>query len=236
MAMRPFLAMTAAEIRKNIILPEKSAWMACHFSPYGRGLSNLPRFLPEGSLLMVDDITPLRGHDPEIITQQLIHCTESLNLQGILLDFQWPNDPEIAELVRCLSKSLPCPPAVSEAYADAAELPVFASPVPPSVPLREHLAKWEGREIWLDISTWGEDLLLSEEGCSASPISSWDLQESGFPDNTLHCHYKAELTENAARITLWRTWDDLSALLEEADSLGVKAAVGLYQELQSFME
>ena len=64
MAIAPFLAMTGAEMRNNSVLPDKIAWMACHFSPYGTGLSNLPKNLPAGSLLMVDDITPPHGHDP----------------------------------------------------------------------------------------------------------------------------------------------------------------------------
>ena len=46
MAIRPFLAMTAAEIRGTETLPPKTAWMACHFSPYSTGLSNLPKDLP----------------------------------------------------------------------------------------------------------------------------------------------------------------------------------------------
>ena len=84
MAIRPFLAMTAAEIRNTAILPSRTAWMACHFSPYGRGLSNIPSVLEEGSLLILDDITPIRGHDPEVITQQLMQAMEHLRVSGIL--------------------------------------------------------------------------------------------------------------------------------------------------------
>lgn len=230
MAMRPFLAMTAAEIRDNATLPSKIAWMACHFSPYGRGLSNLPCTLPEDSLLMVDDITPIHGHDPEIITRQLIQCRELWNLHGILLDFQRLENPETTELVQYLSKALPCPLAVSEGYADAADLPIFVSPVPPSTSLQEHLSKWTNREIWLDISTWGELLTLTEEGCKAISLSPWEFPEEGFSEERLHCHYKAEQTSSGIRFTLWRTQDDLSGFLEEAQSLGIVNAVGLYQE------
>ena len=52
MAITPFLAMTAAEIEHSTPLPPNVAWMACHFSPYGAGLSNLPKNLPAGSLLI----------------------------------------------------------------------------------------------------------------------------------------------------------------------------------------
>ena len=58
MAIAPFLAMTAAETRNHSVLPPKIAWMACHFSPYGLGLSNLPQRLPPHALLLLDDITP----------------------------------------------------------------------------------------------------------------------------------------------------------------------------------
>ena len=52
MAMDVFLAMTAAEICGNRNLPANLGWMACHFSPYGTGLSNLPKQLPPSSLLI----------------------------------------------------------------------------------------------------------------------------------------------------------------------------------------
>ena len=48
MAIGRYFAMTAAEIRGCSALPAGIAWMACHFSPYGTGLSNLPPELPEG--------------------------------------------------------------------------------------------------------------------------------------------------------------------------------------------
>ena len=71
MAIRPFLAMTAAEIRGTETLPPKTAWMACHFSPYSTGLSNLPKALPPGSMVILDDITPIHGHDSETIAALL---------------------------------------------------------------------------------------------------------------------------------------------------------------------
>ena len=82
MAITPFLAMTATEMYRNTSLPEKTAWMACHFSPYGLGLSNLPKELPPGSLLIVDDITPPHGHDPVFIAEQLIGCVDQFQCSG----------------------------------------------------------------------------------------------------------------------------------------------------------
>ena len=52
MAIAQYLAMTAAEMIGSTFLPQKAAWMACHFSPYSTGLCNLPSALPPGSLLI----------------------------------------------------------------------------------------------------------------------------------------------------------------------------------------
>ena len=232
MAMRPFLAMTATELQKNTSIPEKIAWMACHFSPYGRGLSNLPRSLPKGSLLMIDDITPIRGHDAEVIAQQLIQCTELMEIYGILLDFQQPKCSEVIELINYLSKALPYPLAVSDIYADDVDLPVFVSPAPPSVALQEHLSPWTGREIWLDVSYLGESLRLTESGCRSLPLT--DTPDDGFSDPLLHCHYRITQAESEVTLDLWRSQEDLWDLMEEGNALGVTNVVGLYQEFQRF--
>lgn len=109
MAIRPFLAMTAAEIRGTETLPPKTAWMACHFSPYSTGLSNLPKALPPGSMVILDDITPIHGHDSETIAAQLRPRLDALECSGVLLDFQRPGYEEAELLAGRLSEALPCP-------------------------------------------------------------------------------------------------------------------------------
>lgn len=84
MAIRPFLAMTAAEIRGTETLPSKTAWMACHFSPYSTGLSNLPKDLPPGSMVILDDITPIHGHDAEAIAAQLRPRLEEIECLSLI--------------------------------------------------------------------------------------------------------------------------------------------------------
>ena len=236
MAIAPFLAMTGAEIQAVSKLPPKTAWMACHFSPYGLGLSNLPRSLPTGSLLMVDDITPPHGHDPDLIAEQLTSCTEKFQCSGILLDFQRQNSPETAALAKHLAEALPCPVAVSERYAGNLDCPVFLSPVPHSMPLNTHIAHWQGRKIWLEISLEGEILTLTENGCGLTSLPCPDPSSEGFEEESLHCHYQIAVNEKAARFTLWRNQEDLRELLEEAEKLGITAAIGLYQELHRFAE
>ena len=234
MAIAPILAMTAAEIRNISILPGKIAWMACHFSPYGTGLSNLPKELPPGSVLIVDDITPPHRHDPVFIAKQLTQCVETLQCSAILLDFQRSGCEKTQTIAKHLVSSLPCPVVVSEFYAGDQSCPVFLSPVPPSTALETHILPWESREIWLEICLEGEILTLTENGCETTPFPYPDPDAAGFTEEKLHCHYKIETNEKSARFTLWRTKEDMENLLEEVETVGISGVVGLYQEWNKY--
>ena len=231
MAIDCYLAMTAAEIHGNAALPPKLGWMACHFSPYGTGLCNLPRELPEGSMLILNDRTPIHGHDPRRIIGQLSEVLETLKCESLLLDFQRPEVAETAALTREIVGALPCPVAVSEPYAHELTCPVFLPPVPPDTRLRDHLAPWQGREIWLEAALDGLVRTLTDAGSAAAPLPPGESPEGGRRDEALHCHYTIRLTEAQAAFTLYRTPEDLTALLEEAAAHDVTRAVGLYQEL-----
>ncbi len=230
MGVAQYLAMTAAELRCAGELPEKIAWMGCHFSPYGLGLSNLPPSLPQGSVLILDDITPIRGHDPVLIGEQLVDYVERLRCAGVLLDFQRPGFAQSAVLAKHLSDALSCPVAVSEPYCKDLSSAVFLPPVPCHLPLSSYLAPWQGRRIWLEAALDGEVITLTREGCTVTPLARQEPPAEGFTDEQLHCHYKTELTEEAARFTLWRTREDLAVLQREAQALGVTHSIGLYQE------
>ena len=233
MPRRPILAMTPAEIQRADQLPPKIAWMACHFSPCGPGLTNLPTDLPPGSLLVVDDWTPICGHDPDVIGQQLLECFQCLQCSGVLLDLQRPENPQTGMLAQFLTEALPCPTVVSEHYAKDLSCPVFLPPVPPSVSLKTYLSPWQSREIWLDLSRNQEVLVLSENGCETLPGDDGDVPLNGFCDGQLHCHYQIQMTDPLATFTLWRTQEDLEELCREAEELGVAGFVGLYQELHA---
>ena len=228
-----FLAMTAAEIRGRQAFPGRIGWMSCLFSPYGTGLSNFPRTLPPGALLILSDYTPMQGHDPEYITQQLLHCIETFCCSGLLLDFQRPQNEDTAILSRMLAEALPCPVAVPEMYALDLDCGVFLPPVMPSAALKDYLAPWQGREIWLELSLNGEIITLTETGAEAVPLPRFVPPEGGFAETDLHCHYRIETAQDKAAFTLWRTREDVAALLEEAEGYGVTAGVGLYQEFGS---
>lgn len=223
-----YLAMTAAEFTLCDTLPDSCAWMACHFSPYGTGLSNCPSSLPGGSLIILNDRTPICGHDPERITGQLGTLVEKFSPCGILLDFQRPDSEETRALSRILVSTLPCPVCVSDLYARELNCPVFLPPTKLTCCLKDHLASWAGREIWLEAAMDSLSLRITERGCTTEPCLA---QKFPYHDPLYHCHYQIELSDDSALFSLRRTRDDLSFLLSEAESYGVTHAIGLWQEL-----
>lgn len=231
MALPLYLALTMAEFQNSSALPEHTAWMACHYAPYGLGLSNLPRKLPDGAMLILNDRTPAQGHDPERILRQLTELAETLHYKYILLDFQRPDSPENAAVAKALTAASLCPVGVSELYAEKTECPVFLPPAAPHVPLAEHLAPWRGREIWLEAALGGEVITVTEQGSAISSLSASDVPETALEDPALHCHYRCKTFDDHINFTLWRTKDDLAVLLREAEALGVAQAIGLWQEL-----
>ena len=227
----PFLAMTAAEIRANPDFSASIGWMACHFSPCGTGLSNLPDTLPAGSLLILNDQMPWCGHDAALIFEQIRERMEALGCHGLLLDFQRPVIPEMQELLSLLCDGLCCPVGVTEAYCAGISCPVFLPPVPLHQTAADYLSPWQDREIWLELALDAEEFLLTPEGAVTAPLLPWNAPEGTHHDEVLHCSYSIHLEENSARFTLSRTREDLAPLLEEAATCGVTTAVGLWQEL-----
>ena len=228
-----YLAMTAAEMTGNSAFPRHAAWMACHFSPSGVGLSNLPNWLPPDCLLILDDSTPIHDHAPERIASELIACMERLQCVGLLLDFQRPGIEQTRKLAEYLCGAFSFPVVVSDTYAAGLDCGVFVSPIPPDEAMASRLARWRGREIWLDTTMEGLEIVLTEKGAKSIPLPHQKYPDCGLEDRLLHCHYRISLSENSAAFTLWRTKSDISAQLEEAEALGVTAAVGLYQEFGS---
>lgn len=231
MALPVYLAMTAAEFRSAEALPEHAAWMACHFSCYGTGLSNLPEQLPAGAMVILNDRTPVFGHDPELIAKQLSEIVACSNSGGVLLDFQRPDCPQTANIVKSIVTALSCPVAVTEAYAEELDCPIFLSPPPLCKPLAEHIIPWKDREIWLEVALDSQTITVTPDGSHFSPSFPADPQEPSFPEDALFCRYHTDVFEDQAVFTLFRTREMLDTLLQEAERLGVCRAVGLYQEL-----
>lgn len=229
MAIPVNLAMTAAEFCFCTQLPPDAAWMSCHFSSCSKGLSNLPNRLPPGSLLVLDDQTPLDSHDSQQIGAELEACVRELGCCGVLLDFQRPGVEEALELASYLTAALPCPVAVTAQYARENDAAVFLPPLPCHVPLKDWTAPWQGRQLWIELALDREVITLTDRGAEITPGAF--EEETGFQDKNLHCHYKAAVEEQKAVFHLWRTCEDLNCLLEEAEALGIQRAVGLFQEL-----
>lgn len=228
MEIRRFLAMTGHEIARCNPLPPSIGWMSCHFSDNG-GITNLPNALPPHSLLILDDSVPPKNSDPHRIREIISTQLHKHNCYGLLLDFQRRDLPENLAIAEALV-SLPFPVAVSEPYVRGLTCPIFLPPVPPDTPLREYLQPYRGREIWLELALDTLQLELTPKGCARNHIER-SKKRLPFSDTALHCHYRIDCEENCATFTLQRTKEDLLALQEESESLGVTYAVGLYQEL-----
>lgn len=230
MSLPVYLALTAAEFDRCPAFPPKAGFMACHFSPYGTGLSNLPRTLPEGSLLILNDRIPVCGHDPKIICRELTAAVEELKCDAVLLDFQRPNDPQTAAIAKAVVSALPCPVGVAEAYAADLSCSVFLAP-PLHIPLEAYISKWDQQEVWLELSLSMQAITVTESGSRFSPLLPAEQTDHFFQAEALCCRYYIEVSQEEARFTLFQTPDCLKALLKKAEALGVTRAVGLYQEL-----
>ena len=224
----PYLAMTAAEFRYCSHLPSKIGYMACHFSPYGTGLTNLPQKLPEGSLLILNDRTPIHGHDPQRIFDQLQDVIRSFSCSNLLLDLQRESNEAAAIIEKLLE--LPCPVVVSHLHAGSLNCPVFLPPVPLTVAPKTHLKNYKDREIWLEAALDALHVTVTEKGSVFSSVP-WDDEALQQKDIELFCHYKVDISPEKAVFTLKRTKNDLLELLDEVKKLGVTHTVGLYQEL-----
>lgn len=236
MATNLYLAMTAAEYHETPSLPSRIAWMACHFSPYAVGLSNVPSELPPDSLLILSDVIPIHGHDPQVIARQLEACMQENGGTGLLLDFQRYPCCETEALAEALIQALPCPVALAEPFAADKSCPIFLPPCPPHIPLKEYLLPWDGREIWLEAAFSPTQLQLTASGTIVTSNSGSVPEHTVFSDDRLHCHYCSQVQSAQATFQLWRTKADLEALLDEGSALGITRFVGLYQELHGFTQ
>ena len=226
-----YLAMTAPELSAAEVLPKHLAYMACVLSPYSTGLSNFPQNLPEDSILILNDSTPARGHEPKLISRQTAEISRQFGCSGILLDFQRPDNALTFQIVEAILSSVSCPVAVSEGYAKHLDCPVFLSAPPADCLLQRWLSPWKDREIWLEAALDARTVTLDKAGSIVHPANPCDPELLPHRSEPLHCHYKTEVTPQEVHFTMQRTSEDLKAQLQEAEGLGVTMAIGLYQEL-----
>ena len=227
-----FLAMTAAEFRIAAEIPAHPAWMACHFSAYGTGISNLPRELPAGAMLMLNDRTPICGHDPEDVAKPLCDTAQRLECDSIVLDFQREGQEELTDVIRAVLDRAHCPVGVSAPYAEGFDCPVLVPPIDPHISPQEALAPWEGRELWLELSTEGTQIAVTEAGSRYTPLTHYLPGEGAHYEPLLHCHYEIIVEENRIFFNLGRTEEDRETLQNAVKALGVTRTVALWQEVQ----
>ena len=184
---------------------------------------------------MLNDRMPCQGHSADLVAQQLSDAVVRLECESVLLDFQRPPDTESRVMVETIMGALPCPAAVTEAFAIDLGCPVFLSPSPLHTPLQAHLEPWHGREIWLEAALCQERITVTGNGSTVTPIFPTQQLDGGLYDNRLYCRYHTAVTNEHISFTLYDTPDTLREKLRLAQSLGVVRAIGLYQELETFL-
>ena len=194
----------------------------------------MPNSLPAGSMLIFNDRTPPRGHDHQLITAQLSELVDTLQCSSVLLDFQRPDFAENEAVAKAAMDTIPCPVGVSELYAKELDCPVFLPPVPLTMPIDEYLSPWKNREIWLEAAMIGQIITVTDQGTALDPVPLCAPTENAHFDKDLCCHYTVKLKEDRIIFTLQRTFEAMELLLQNAESHGVRLAVGLYQELRAF--
>ena len=227
MSLRLYLAMTEAEIRRAPVLPRNLAYMACHFSPYGTGLVNIPERLPPGSILIINDRVPVLAHNPEQIAKQLSDTVRRLRVFGVLMDLQIPDNPRTAQIVKNVTDALPCPVGVSESYA-VDSCAIFGAP-PIHQALTEYTKSKGSRPLWLEAFQETAFFKVTSSGCTISQGEK--ISGKCFFDDILQCKYQYVIQKDQALFHLTRASEDIPGYLRKAEALGIEIAVGLYQQL-----
>lgn len=229
-----YLAITAQEFTHFEDFPSTLCYMACHFSPSGAGLSNLPISLPTESILCIDDSTPITHHNPDIVTSQINSLVQTHHPCGILLDFQRPDNPRTLDMIKNIISCTNCPVAVSHIYANALPCPVFLPPLPYRLTVEEYLKPWANREIWLELGNDVEMAVITEDSFGTERI--YGMPEKCFPlnDPSLLCHYSISVKQDHIALYFHRTKEDLEQIQRKASALGVNKFLGLWQQLRQF--
>lgn len=225
-----YLAVTGAELALASQNHKPLAWMGCHLSAGGSGISGVPVSLPPDSILVLTDQMPPQGHDPQQVAQELVDAAHQLNCSRILLDFQRPKSDAGNQIVDHILSLADCPVGVSEDYGEHFCCPVFLRPPPLWTALDDHIAPWKGREIWLEAAQ--EDALVRVTQAGSSYEAWDDGGDYPFRDEQLQIAYKLETAPDCLYVFLHRGPKELQALLEKAKQLGISTAIGLYQHLK----
>lgn len=229
-----YLAITPQEFSLFTDFPSTLCYLACHFSASGTGLSNLPPALPPGSILCIDDSTPIANHRPGAVTKQVAELVDKFCPCGILLDFQRPDNPYTPDMIEAIINCTRCPVAVAHTYAKHYDCPVFLPPLPFRVTVAEYLNPWSDREIWLELGNDKEMAIVTENSFGAERVFNIPENSISFREPSLLCHYCTHIKPDHIALYLYRTDQDLAELQAQAKALGVSKFLGLWQQLRQF--
>ncbi len=224
-----YLAATGAELRGMDLNAQKLAWMACQFSLSGTGISGIPASLPPESILMLTDEMPIQQHDPHRVADELLSAAENLKCSAILLDFQRPKTEEAATMAETILHAAALPVIISQPYGTLFSCPVLISPSPLWLSLETHLAPWQDRQIWLEAILEDAIVTVTKDGSQYSPCVHH--KETPFYNEALCVSYAVEEEKDCLQFYLHRGKEELKKLLQQANNIGVKNAIGLYQQL-----
>ena len=223
-----YMAFVAAESEAILRYKGKAAWLGYHLSAFDSGITPRPSFLDSCHMLVLTDETPLLHHDPQKVTSEICAEAKSLGCEKILLDFQRPPTEKSLVLAKSILRSAPCAVGITECYANDTDCSVFLPSPPLWTPLQETIAPWKGRDIWLEIFPEDGCITITKKGGNYSP--SAPLENYPFCDNALCLSYSTEQYAQQVKVHLHRGITEMKAFLHLADSLGISAAIGLYQQ------
>lgn len=226
-----YLAFTGAELEAMLNHKGKTAWMGCHLSAYGSGITPPPAALKHCDLLVLTDETPPDGHDPKRVAGEFWAQAQALGCERILLDFQRPPTEESHRIIHQVMKNVTVPVGVTPSYAAQLDCPIFLPPPPLWTPLQEALSPWAGREIWLEIAPEDGCVTLTKDGSTYTPCEA--KKAYTFSDPGLCLSYCTEVSFDRATVYLHRDISNIAKWLEHAFSLGIRTAIGLYQQFST---
>ena len=231
MDIKCYIAMTEAEIYSAPKLPQHTAWMACHFSPYGTGLTNLPRRLPENAMVILNDRIPPSGHDMVEIADTL----NSINCNCYLLDFQIPKKKETEILVQYLSSQLRKPAAVSEYYSHCTNGPILAG-LSPHRKVSDIIHDHSDREIWLELTTDIQMLSVYSDHTESISMNTGKQWKKYIAWDGICSRYHIELFDDHVDYYFSRTIPQIKQHLSQIDQTKITKAIALYQQFHLNLE
>ena len=227
-----YLAMTGREILAAQPSASRCAYMACHFSPYGLGLSNLPKALPEGAVILLSDRIPPGGHDAEVVVAQLEELVRQFQPKAIVLDLETAGNGFCRELAVKCSGISGAEITVAAAYAKDLPCSVFVGAGALWTPAEKLLKPWQGRKLWVEAVLQRGLVTVTDQGAGYEELP-WEPPEEELPvDEDLQVAYRIRQTKDAVEVMLWRGKEQLPKWMEKLEQLGAEGFLGLYQQLR----